>query len=83
MNRVSSIHLSNVVHIEEDSINAELCIILASTISPLSRSSSIKMKRLYIRFQANNDYCMWLNCLKYAVKDAKDRNWTMKNELVI
>ncbi|CAF3444946.1 unnamed protein product [Rotaria socialis] len=81
--QTSSICLSNVVHVEEDCSNEELCLIVASTMSTVSRYSSIKLIRIYIRFENQNDYIMWLNYLKNAVKKAKDQNWSMKNEVVI
>ncbi|CAF2778396.1 unnamed protein product [Rotaria sp. Silwood2] len=80
MNRTSSIYLSNVVHIEEDSSNAVLCLIVASTYSGYS---SIKMIRVYICFPDKNYYFIWLSHLTNAIKKAKDQNWTEKNELVI
>ncbi|CAF0862251.1 unnamed protein product [Rotaria sordida] len=80
MNQISSICLSNVVHIEEDSLNTKLCLIVAST---YSRYSSITMIRVYIRFQDKNDYFIWLKHLTNAIKKAKDQNWTENNELVI
>ncbi|CAF1389527.1 unnamed protein product [Rotaria magnacalcarata] len=83
MKQTSSICLSNVVHVEEDRSNEELCLIVASTMSTASRYSSIKMIRIYIRFENEHDYFMWLNYLKSAVKKAKDQNWTTKNEVVI
>ncbi|CAF3390833.1 unnamed protein product [Rotaria sp. Silwood1] len=79
-NQKSSICLSNVIQIEEDLSNAEICLIVAST---YSRYSSIEMIRVYIRFQNKNHYLIWLEHLTNAIGKAKDRNWTENHEVVI
>jgi hypothetical protein len=70
-------------HIQEDFSNEELCLLVASNSRKSSRYSSLKIKRVYIRFEDKNDYCIWLDYLTNAVQDAKDRSWSKTNELVI
>lgn len=83
MNHITTISLSNVLHIEEDISNKELHLITASTTSKLSPYSSIRMKHVYIRFQEKNNYTLWLEYLRNAIQKAKDQSWRKTNELII
>jgi hypothetical protein len=80
MNRTSTIHLSNVLHIEQDYSNTELHLIIASTIS---KYSSIKMTHVYIRFQDKINYIIWYDYLINAIQQAKDQCWSKTNELIL
>ncbi len=83
MNRTSNIHLSNILHIEQDYSNTELHLIIASTISKYSRYSSIEMKHVYIRFQDKIDSIIWYDYLINAIQQAKDQSWSETNELIL
>jgi hypothetical protein len=48
-----------------------------------SRYSSVEMKRVYIRFEDKNDYCIWLHYLTNAIQDAKDQSWSKTNEVLM
>ncbi|CAF0998938.1 unnamed protein product [Adineta steineri] len=79
----TSICLSNVVHIEEDFANEKLCLLIASNRRTSEQHSLTVIKRVYLRFENRNEYCIWLYYLRNAIQDAKDQNWTKRNELFI
>lgn len=85
--KTSNVPLANVVHIQEDSHNEELRLIVAvaasSSSNKSSSSSSVKMMRVYLRFQRPDEYRQWFHCLTNAIQQAKDQNWSKTNELVI
>ena len=75
--------LSNIVHIQEDPSNKELCLIVASTMIKSSQYSSVKIIRVYLHFEHKNEYFNWFQHLTNAIQQAKDQSWSKKNELVI
>ncbi|CAF1488453.1 unnamed protein product [Adineta steineri] len=79
----TSLCLANVVHIQEDCMNKELRLIVARTIKKSSKSASVKMLCIHLRFEHKNEYFTWFQQLTNAVQQAKDQSWTKKNELVI
>lgn len=79
----TSISLANVVHIQEDRSNEELRLVVAVIMNKSSKHSSVKMMRVYLRFEHTNEYCLWFHHLSNAVQQAKDKSWTKRNELVI
>ena len=79
----TSVSLSNVIHIEQDASNEELCLLVASNLKTPTRYSSLKIKRIYVRFDNGSDYHIWLDYLRNAVQDAKDQSWSKTNELII
>lgn len=79
----TSLSLANVVHIQEDSSNEELRLVVAGTTNKSSKHSSVKMMRLHLRFEHKNEYFLWFHHLADAIQQAKDQSWTKKNELVI
>lgn len=81
--KTSNVPLANVVHIQEDSHNEELRLIVAAASSSSNKSSSVKMMRVYLRFQRPDEYREWFHCLTNAIQQAKDQNWSKTNELVI
>ncbi|CAF0938415.1 unnamed protein product [Adineta steineri] len=79
----TSLCLASVVHIQEDCMNKELRLIVARTIKKSSKSASVKMLCIHLRFEHKNEYFTWFQQLTNAVQQAKDQSWTRKNELVI
>ena len=79
--KTNSVALANVVHIEEDPNQEEIRLIVAAT--PSGKSTSVKMMRVYMRFQHTNEYRLWLLSLNNAIQQAKDQSWSKTNELVI
>lgn len=79
----SSISLANVVHVQEDSSNEELRLVVAGLMNKSSKHSSIKMMRVHLRFEHQTQCYFWLHHLTNAIQQAKDQSWTKKNELVI
>ncbi|CAF0847374.1 unnamed protein product [Adineta ricciae] len=77
----TSVSLSNVIHIEQDASNEELCLLLASNLKTPTRYSSLKIKRIYVRFDNGSDYHIWLDYLRNAVQDAKDQNHQTKTKM--
>ena len=79
--KISSVSLANVVHIHEDPSNEELRFIVAA--APSSKSTSVKMVRVYVRFQRVTEYISWFHHLTVAIQQAKDHSWNKTNELII
>jgi hypothetical protein len=79
----TNLSLANVVHIQEDPSNIELRLVVAGIMNKSSKHSSIKMRRVHLRFEHKNEYYIWLPHLTNAIQQAKDQSWTKKNELVI
>jgi hypothetical protein len=48
-----------------------------------SKHPSVKMLRVYLRFEHKNEYFIWIRHLTNAIQQAKDQSWTKTNELVI
>lgn len=79
----TSIPLSNVVHIEEDGKNEEIRLIVAAPSSKPTKVGSVKMMRVYIRFECADHYQICLHELNGAVQQAKDQTWSKTSELLI
>jgi hypothetical protein len=79
----TSFCLANVVHIQEDPSNEELRFVVAATMNKSSKHPSVKMLRVYLRFEHKNEYFIWIRHLTNAIQQAKDQSWTKTNELVI
>jgi hypothetical protein len=80
----TNLSLANVVHLQEDPSNIELRLVVAGIMNKSSRKqSSIKMRRVHLRFEHKNEYYIWFHQLTNAIQQAKDQSWTKKNELVI
>lgn len=75
--------LASVVHIQEDPGHEELRLIVAGPSTKSSKHSSVKMMRVYLRFQRQEEYWTWFHHLTDAIQQAKDHSWTKTNELVI
>ena len=75
--------LASVVHIQEDPAHEELRLIVAGPSTKSSKHSSVKMMRVYLRFQRQEEYWTWFHHLTDAIQQAKDHSWTKTNELVI
>ena len=79
----TSFPLSNVVHIQEDLNNEELRMIVAVPSVKSSKVGSVKMMRVYVRFESIEYYQSCLQQLNEAIQQAKDQTWSKRSELVI
>ncbi|UJR10372.1 hypothetical protein I4U23_014577 [Adineta vaga] len=77
----TSISLSNIIHIEQDSSNEQLCLLVATNMKNSSRYTSMKIKRVYVRFENVNDYDAWMHYLVHAIQIAKDQNHQPKTKM--
>jgi polysaccharide deacetylase 2 family uncharacterized protein YibQ len=75
--------LANVLHMQENHTNEELRLILAGTSMKTAKPSSVKMMRVHIRFDRQDEYFSWLRQLNEAIQQAKDQSWSKTNEIVI
>jgi hypothetical protein len=80
---MNTLHLANVVHIEEDSTNEELRLMVVSSAKKSSKHGSVKMMRVYIRFERQEEYSIWFHHLTACIQQAKDQSWMKTNELII